>query len=265
VYPCTPDRVPNPVRGTGVQKGEKSKDKIKFRTTQHMKQKKKHTDPLLPDTYYHIYNRGINGTRIFTKRENSNYFLEKYIYYISPIADTFAYVLMGNHFHFLIKTKSEAEILAFYLQKFEDTPDSISFIPDRVQNPVRDSDKSTSYIISKQFSNLFNTYAQAINRQENRTGGLFETPFRRIPIDSEDYAAHLVFYIHNNPVKHGFAKDFQDYPYSSYHIFTEKQDTFLQTDTVLTWFGGKDPFLIYHGQKHDFDEKWYEKNWVEVE
>jgi putative transposase len=87
-----------------------------------MKEKKKNTDPLQPDTYYHVYNRGINGTRLFTKKGNTDYFLEKYIKYIEPIAATYAYVLMGNHFHFLIKTKSETEILEYY----QNQRDSIS-------------------------------------------------------------------------------------------------------------------------------------------
>ena len=221
---------------------------------------KKHTEPLVPDTYYHVFNRGINGTRIFTKKGNADYFLEKYIKYILPIADTYAYVLMGNHFHFLIKTKSEAEIREFYR----------GTNADRVLNPVSvctnvTQDKTASFIISKQFSNLFNTYAQAINKQDERTGGLFETPFRRIPIDSMDYLAHMVFYIHNNPVKHGFTDDFTLYQYSSYPSFLTTEPTFIQRNEVFTWFGGKEAFLIYHGQKHDFDEKWYENNWIEID
>ncbi len=153
---------------------------------------KKNTDPLQPDTYYHIYNRGINGTRIFTKKENPAYFLEKYIHYITPIADTFAYVLMGNHFHFLIKTKSEAEVRSFYENRGVTSKVSNA---GRVQNPasvnVASDEKTATYIISKQFSHFFNAYAQPFNKQEKRTGSLFEEPFRRIEIDSEAYAAKV--------------------------------------------------------------------------
>ncbi len=231
-----------------------------------MKEKKKNTDPLQPDTYYHIYNRGVNGTRLFTKKGNTDYFLEKYIKYIEPIAATYAYVLMGNHFHFLIKTRSEEDIIGL-----------INPNPDRVLNPVRvrvrvddiedktTENKTASFIISKQFSNLFNTYAQAINKQDKRTGSLFERPFRRIAIENENYAAHLVYYIHNNPVKHGFTDDFTTYLYSSYNVFLNNEPTFIQKEEVLTWFGGLEPFLIYHGIKHDFDEKWQIENWIEVD
>ena len=221
---------------------------------------KKHTEPLVPDTYYHVFNRGINGTRIFTKKGNSDYFLEKYIKYILPIADTYAYVLMGNHFHFLIKTKSEAEIREFV--------NAVDLNVVEVQNldDVRNNEEKPIHkILGNQFAKFFNSYTQSINKQDERTGGLFETPFRRIPIDNMDYLAHTVFYIHNNPVKHGFTNDFTLYQYSSYSSFLTNELTFIQRNEVFTWFGGKDAFLNYHGQKHDFDEKWYENNWIEID
>jgi REP element-mobilizing transposase RayT len=78
---------------------------------------KKHTHPLEPDRIYHIYNRGINGENIFKEERNYRYFLEKYAKCISPIADTYAYCLLKNHFHLAVKIKTEQEILAFYRAK----------------------------------------------------------------------------------------------------------------------------------------------------
>jgi putative transposase len=78
---------------------------------------KKNVELLEPDHIYHIYNRGINGENIFKEERNYRYFLEKYAKYIEPIADTFAYCLLKNHFHIAIRTKSEAEIVDFYVKK----------------------------------------------------------------------------------------------------------------------------------------------------
>ena len=61
--------------------------------------------PLQPGTFYHVYNRGNNGENIFYKKENYPYFLRKLDQYLSPYLDVFAYCLLPNHFHFLIKTK----------------------------------------------------------------------------------------------------------------------------------------------------------------
>ncbi len=54
---------------------------------------------------YHIYNRGNNGENIFVEERNYSYFLRLYAKYIAPIADTFAYCLLRNHFHILLRVK----------------------------------------------------------------------------------------------------------------------------------------------------------------
>ena len=67
--------------------------------------------PIENGKYYHIYNRGINGTELFHSNENYLHFLRLYDEYIEPVADTFAWCLMRNHFHLLVRIKEEEEIL----------------------------------------------------------------------------------------------------------------------------------------------------------
>jgi putative transposase len=73
--------------------------------------KKKNTDQLEADTFYHIYNRGINSTAIFLEDKNYHFFLSRYALHVDSVVDTYAYCLMKNHFHFLIKTKSVEELM----------------------------------------------------------------------------------------------------------------------------------------------------------
>ena len=49
--------------------------------------------------------------KIFYEERNYQYFLKLYARYIEPVADTYAYCLLSNHFHFslYIKTKEEQE------------------------------------------------------------------------------------------------------------------------------------------------------------
>ena len=61
--------------------------------------------PLSPGNTYHIYNHANGFENIFENEGNYVYFLKKYAEFISPIADTFAYALMPNHFHFLVRIK----------------------------------------------------------------------------------------------------------------------------------------------------------------
>jgi hypothetical protein len=93
---------------------------------------------------------------------------------------------------------------------------------------------------------LFNGYAQAINKAYNRTGGLFEESFRRIIVDNDNYFTQLIYYIHQNPIKHGFVNDLRDYPHSSYHSHLSTALTKLKRDEVLEWFGNRTEYEKFH-------------------
>ncbi len=198
--------------------------------------------PLSPNTFYHVYNRGNNGEVLFKEDRNYLFFLQKYSQYIEPIADTYAYCLLSNHFHFLIKTKSEAEVREAIKKENifnEDFAQSEVFIE-------KHRDKAISWIFGNAFSSLFKSYTQAINKAYHRTGRLFEAPFRRIEVDNEIYFTKLIYYIHHNPQKHGFVKDFRDYPHSSYHSMLHTAQTKLQREKVIQWFGNRDEYEKFH-------------------
>jgi len=57
----------------------------------------KHPLPLEYDKYYHMYNRGINSETLFREPVNYEHFLRLYDEHITPVAETFAWVLMKNH------------------------------------------------------------------------------------------------------------------------------------------------------------------------
>ena len=187
--------------------------------------------PLEHGKYYHVYNRGNNRENIFVEERNYPYFLKLYAHHIEPIAGTFAYCLMRNHFHLLVRIKTEEEI-----QKTL-----------RVLKTLRVSSKTLR--VYQVFSNFFNAYTKAINKAYGRTGSLFEHPFGRIQVTSEAYYSHLVIYIHRNPQKHGFVTDFRDWPYSSYHTLLSTKPTHLKREDVLNWFGDLDNLVATHQQE----------------
>lgn len=188
---------------------------------------KRNTQPIQTDTFYHIYNRGINGETLFKQERNYFYFLNQYQKFIEPIAETYAYCLMSNHFHLLVKIKSDKEI--------------INNIAPKVIEP-----KPANFYAVNQFAKLFNSYCQAINKAVGRTGSLFEEPFRRIEVNNGVYFKELVSYIHLNPQLHGFVTDFRDYPYSSYHSLVSTKSTKLKRTEVLNWYGDENQFEDYH-------------------
>ena len=177
--------------------------------------------------YYHIYNRGVNRENVFREERNYPYFLKLYAQHIEPVAETYAYCLLRNHFHLLVRIRDEETLKV-----------SETF---RVLNP------------SHQFSNLFNAYAKAINKANDRTGSLFQHPFGRVAVTSDAYFACLVAYIHHNPQKHRFVDDFRDWPYSSYQTHLSYKTTRLKRNEVIEWFQGREQFAAFH--QMDVDER----------
>ena len=204
-------------------------------------------EPLQPDSFYHIYNRGINGENIFKQERNYSYFLKKYALYIEPVAETYAYCLLKNHFHLLIRTRSEGEILKAKVVVSKETfASSEGFLKNAETFLKKPEEKPVSWHLSNSFASLFKSYAQAINIAHKRTGGLFEEPFRRILVDNDAYFTELIYYIHHNSQRHGFVKDFRDYPHSSYHSHLHTALTKLKREEVLQWFGNRNEFEKFH-------------------
>jgi len=158
---------------------------------------------------YHVYNRANGNDDIFREPRNYNYFLTLCAKYVIPVANIYAYCLLKNHFHFLVRIKN-------------------------LNNVALDP--------TQQFSNWFNAYAKAYNKLYQRTGSLFQRPFERIPVSSETYLINVIHYIHHNPVKHGFVSDFREWEYSSYHALRSSKATHLSRVEVLDWFGGSNQF-----------------------
>jgi putative transposase len=216
---------------------------------------KKH-ETLSADYTYHIYNRANGNECLFKSAENYSYFLKKYLEYINPIADTFCYCMMPNHFHFLIRIKSKKELQAFFeeqeelrglkslsepLPKFETLEGVTAEIKPR---------KPIELLISKQFSNFFSGYTQAFNKQHGRMGSLFMKNFKRKKINTSTYLIQLIQYIHHNPIEARLALKLEDWPYSSYlQIISPIQSSFLKREELLNWVDGIDNFKYIHTQQ----------------
>jgi putative transposase len=219
--------------------------------------------PLTPGNFYHIYNRGINGCNLFREPGNYEHFLELYDKYISPVAETFAWVLMPNHFHLLVRVKEDVvykysnadrsvDAVRFEEQKWQtislsdlsacEAPDSVTMMKHKIPKP------------HLHFSHLFNAYSKYFNTCTGRHGALFERPFKRKEITDNDYFRQMVLYIHHNPVHHKFTEHAMDYPWSSYLTCISVKPTKLERDTVIGWFDNEANFKYLHDQFVDNEE-----------
>ncbi len=191
--------------------------------------------PLEQGEFYHVYNRAVGGGQLFLSDENCRFFMQQYTKYLTPVAETYAYALLGNHFHFLIRIRDEFRAAQPALSNFGSLT--------KLQEPVAAAQDMTP---SGQFKRLFQSYSLAFNKQQGRTGTLFETPFKRAHVQSQQYLVQLVYYIHANPQAHGLTEDFRDWRWSSFRAIASDGDTQLERMTVLSWFGDRENFLAAH-------------------
>ena len=216
--------------------------------------------PLLYDTYYHIYNRGVNGENIFVEERNYDLFLRLYEKHLSPVVDTFAYCMLRNHFHVSLKTKLEEEILEIKKTLRVSSVNNRQSKQGNLANQEegQPSKPLGSQYVSDQFSNFFNAYAKTINKAYGRTGSLFQHPFGRVAITSDRQFWNVIAYIHQNPQKHGFVKDFREWKYSSYGIILNEKHTVIKRNEVMKWFGTKEEYLSLHNEwVSDAQAKWF--------
>ncbi|MCX6752252.1 MAG: transposase [Candidatus Nomurabacteria bacterium] len=134
-----------------------------------------------PGEYYHLYNRGTEKRTIFLDEQDHKHFL--FLMYIcntaksielrnigenfdrgETIIDIGTYCLMPNHFHILVHEKIE-------------------------------------HGISKYMLKLMTSYSMYFNKKYERTGKLYESVFKSIHANSDNYLKYLYSYIHLNPAK----------------------------------------------------------------
>ena len=127
---------------------------------------------------YHIMLRGINRQQIFYDEEDNQYFISLLSRYKEVCEyQLYAYCLMGNHVHLLIKVGKE-------------TPGMI-------------------------FRRICTAFASWYNFKYERVGHLFQDRYKSEPVENDAYFLTVLRYILCNPVKAGMCKDAENYAYSS--------------------------------------------------
>lgn len=147
---------------------------------------------------YHIVLRGVNKQTIFEDQEDSEKFLKTFEDYKKKSGyKIYAYCLMGNHVHLLIKEEQE----------------ELSTIMRRIGA----------------------SYVYWYNWKYMRSGHLFQDRYKSEAIEDETYLLNVVRYIHQNPLKAGLVRDISKYKWSSYSEYIGR-DKLIDRDFVLGLF-----------------------------
>lgn len=209
--------------------------------------------------YYHIYNCGINGCNLFLDNHDYKHFWDLYTKYIYPIVDSFAWCLMKNHFHLLIKIKDLPKIGQYkyskqsYLKAIKNGELKINAEFNDVKWLIQENNEDDSQAkipdATNHFAHMFNSYAKNFNTKYERHGSLFEHSFKRKEINHEKYFTQLIIYIHNNPVKHGFAEHPMEWGWSSYLHYLSDDPKSIAFKYAIEQFGDKINFKYLHNNK----------------
>lgn len=174
-----------------------------------------------PESFYHVYNRGVNKRVIFKDAADYQFFLSLFARYLSPKEthdarerpyphmrqqiDLLAYCLMPNHFHLMVYQKDSERAMAELL-----------------------------HCIST-------TYTMYFNKRYRRRGPLFENHYRGVLVQSDAYLQHISRYIHLNP------RGFKLWPYSSYSAYADTRTSpeWLEVQTVLGLFDSPEQYLEF--------------------
>ena len=118
----------------------------------------------IKEDYFHIYNRGNNRDKIFYSRSNYLFFLEKIKTHILPYGDIIAWCLMPNHFHLMVYV-NEVELTL--------SGDSIQV---NITDPFAKSERVEvkRRTLNQSIGIMLRSYTNAIQKQEGRTGALFQ-------------------------------------------------------------------------------------------
>jgi putative transposase len=233
------------------------------------------TEKLVAGKFYHIYNCGVNGADVFRNTDDYEKFLRLYEKFILPVAETYAWVLMKNHFHLMVKIKQNIAYKysnddgAYDKEQFNEIKwETIELVSSNLtassdlsaferaetcQRPTKeDLIAFESNFIPKahlHFSHLFNAYAKYYNKKYHRHGTLFERQFKRKEVNNRKYFRSVVVYIHQNPVHHCFCQHPLDYGWSSYLTCISVKPTSLHREEVIGWFDNIGNFKTLHDKK----------------
>ncbi|WP_320041492.1 transposase [uncultured Desulfobacter sp.] len=170
---------------------------------------------------YHVLSRGNNRKDVFRSEEDREDFLEL----LEEMVDRFsiviyAYVLMGNHYHLLLKTEEPN--------------------------------------LSRAMQWLGTSYTRRFNIRHMQSGHLFQGRFKSILVQNDSYLITLSCYIHRNPLRAKMVERLSDYPWSSYQFYAygKEEPEWLNTQMLLSHFGsGKEQYTNYRRKVKKYSDE----------
>jgi len=212
---------------------------------------------LVPNSYYHIYNRGVEKRNIFLN-ENDYKRFQMLLYLCNNTYPINMRELFYKGLTFVNITDIERKNILIDIGAY-------CLMPNHIHLLITPKEDNSSRFMQK----LFTAYTMYFNKKNRRTGRLFESTFKAKLIDRNEYLKYLFAYIHLNPVKliesswkeKGIqninrAKTFLDsYPWSSYPAYISNfNNPIINKSAFPDYFINKKEFSDFIHDWLDFQE-----------
>ena len=196
-----------------------------------------------PGGVYHVYNRAVHRNRLVAHASDYVRFHERLEGFFMPVAEIFAFALIINHFHLVLRLPD------LYTLELRLRAKKKLYKPER---NYLDGRTTFNALYGFYFGNGFKSYAQSFNKTHGRSGTLLDQTFRRIRVREDLISRRLIMYVHTNEMHHHLAATFTeqgnrsslaDYGLDELAPYIAP---YLARGPVLQRFGGYDAMLARH-------------------
>lgn len=206
-----------------------------------------------PDSFYHLYNRGIEKREIFRDKQDFAVFLSYLKSYLLP-KDEISLQLILSSQNATPKEKSKAaQLLRLNNFATEIELHSFALLPNHFHLLVKQSSENS---IDRFLNSLGTRYSKYFNTKYHRVGKLYQGVYKAVLVQTDEQLLHLSRYIHLNPFKwlNIPIRKFQEIPLPSSlpNYLNQRQDQWIKTDQILSYFSKSDPHNSYFKFLEDY-------------
>ncbi|MCX5782646.1 MAG: transposase [Elusimicrobia bacterium] len=173
-------------------------------------------DLLVTDQIYHVFSRSIAGFKIFNSEADHSRIIQLLQYYKKAEPN-----IRFSRFNKLIK-KNKIDFQQLHSEK-ENLIDIVAYciMPPHLHLVLKQRKKSG---ISIFMNNILNSYTRFFNTKHQRKGPLWESRFKNVLVETNEYLLHLTRYMHLNPVTSGLVDAAELWESSSYKEYLSLVD-----------------------------------------
>ena len=192
------------------------------------------------NSYYHIYNRGVEKRNIFEDKQDYSVFLSYIKTYLTPKnEDDLKAIVTDNNIN--CKEKDRARKL-LRLNNFNDQIQLICYclMPNHFHFLIKQNSENS---IDKLMNSLGTRYTMFFNKKYNRVGPLYQSTYKAVLVESEQQLLWITHYIHRNPLENKTIPNNQ--PSSLLEYLGLRKTDWIRPEEILDYFSKSNPSLSY--------------------